>query len=154
MRRPWKTPFGSKTFQVDNAEEVELFETEKGRIIAIKKFHLISCPYSQSQRTRAPEMAKLRARKRRHPLHNAIFFLSTSSYNDYDHHDDDTSCHLLENIKFKLNYMPNYWEYEKNGELKASEHNKMWRSTIIWQRHKGKKAYTSIWWGDSVGVDS
>lgn len=36
--------------------------------------------------------------------------------------------------------MPNYWEYEKNGELKALEHNKMWRSTIIWQRHKGKKS--------------
>lgn len=37
-------------------------------------------------------------------------------YNDYDQHhdDDDTICYLLENIKFKLNYMRIYWERNEN----------------------------------------
>lgn len=42
---------------------------------------------------------------------------------DYGHrYDDDTSCYLLENIKFKLNYIRNYSGGDGKWELKSTKH--------------------------------
>lgn len=65
-----------------------------GKPLTAKMFHLLWNSFDTSWGTLATVFV--------------FFSLEKNGANDYGRRYDDTSCYLLENIKFKLNYMRNY----------------------------------------------